>query len=1022
MTMKKNDSTIRWWSTILFLVGIWGGQLSAQSVSGQVTDAESGEALIGVSIQEEGTGNGTVTDADGRYTINVTKNPAVLVFSYVGYTSTRQDYTGQATIDVPMNSGEQLSEIIVTSLGISKEKKALSYAAQNVKTEEIAQARDLNVINSLSGKVAGLSIARSGSGVGAASRVILRGNRSIAGNSEPLYIVDGVPILGDLTTINPDDIESISVLKGANAAALYGSRAQNGAIVINTKKGSEGFKVSLNTSYTADSPLFLKKYQTEYGQGNGGVYSAGSEQAWGPKLNGGSVAHWSRDPNFPTKSYPYSSSGDPVGDFFQTGHNLATSLAISGGSAKTQTYFSYTYTDASGIVPTNDLKRHNAHIRINNKVNKKLSLEGKLNFIRQDIGNQLAQGEDFSNPVRHALRILPNIRTEDLEQFEYTTATGQVRQHYYNPGSNGGANPYWTINRNLRENSSDRIIGLVSMKYDFTSNFSLMLRSALDRIFGQSNEKFYNDSYIIANNGRFVIGQSQAAELNHDFLASYNKQLTKDISLSLNAGGNLRRQRNSSISSNTGDGLTVPNFFAITNTQLARTSYNIGSPKDVNSVYAFANVGYKNAIYLDITARNDWSSTLPKDNASYFYPSFGLSAVLSELTTFPKIFDFVKVRASYAQVGNDTNPYQLDRTATLSPGGANGFLTLSSTLPNANLKPEKTTSLELGAEVKMWQNRLGLDLTYYKSNTVDQLFSIALPIGSGAGQFFTNGGDVQNSGIEAVLNFGLLARRDFTWNVGFNFTKNQSKVLKINDERPRVNFGADFMRAFFVEQGLPWGNVYSRGFQKDAQGRVIVGTNGLPKITPGLTELVANFNPDWLGGFSNNITWKNFNLSALIDIRQGGSTVSLTDAIVFGDGLTQETVSGRDGTMVFGETIFSQYDAVKEDGTPNNIKANAEAFWQLVGGRNAPVGEAFRVDASNIRLREFVLGYKIPIQNNTIKGARVSIVGRNLFFFSNKAKTLDPEQIVGTATSAEGFESFAPPTTRSFGVNLQLDF
>lgn len=1011
-------------NSILVLLLLLFSQLSwTQTVSGTVTDASNNEALPGVGVQEEGTNNGTITDVDGKYSINLTKSTATLTFSYIGFTAQKIEYSGQNSLDIALNSGALLDEIVVTALGISREKKAISYAVQNVRTEEISQARDLNVINSLSGKVAGLSIARSGSGVGAASRVILRGNRSIAGNSQPLYIVDGVPILGDLATVNPDDIESITVLKGANAAALYGSRAQNGAIVINTKKGKEGFNVSVNTSYTADSPLFLKKYQTKFGQGNGGKYAPGSEQAWGPALDGASVAHWSRDPNFPTKSYAYSASGDPVADFFQTGHNLGTSLAISGGTPKTQTYFSYTYTNASGVVPTNELKRHNAHIRVNNQVNSKLKLEAKLNFIRQDIGNQLAQGEDFSNPVRHAYRILPNIRSQDLEIFEYKDASGNTKQHYYNPGSNGGANPYWTINRNVRQNSSDRIIGLAALTYQFTPSLSVMVRSAMDRIYGKSDEKFYNDSYIIANNGRYIISQNEAAEINNDILATYSKQVTNNLSVSLNAGGNIRKQRNSSISSNTGDGLTIPNFFAITNTQLPRTSYGVGAPKDVNSLYAFANVGFKNSIYLDITARNDWSSTLPAQNNSYFYPSVGLSAILSDLVTLPNIFDFLKLRVSYAQVGNDTDPFQLSRTATLAPGGANGFLTLSSTLPNADLKPEKTTSLEFGGEVKLLKNRIGLDVTYYKSNTIDQLFSIALPIGSGAGQFFTNGGDVQNSGIEAVLNLNVVNKSDFKWDLGFNFTKNNSKVLKINDERPRVNYGADFLRAFFVEQGLPWGNVYSRGFQKDAQGRVIVGTNGLPKITPGLTELVANFNPKWLGGFFNNFSYKNFNASFLLDMRNGGSTVSLTDAIVFGDGLTEETVQGRDGSLVFGDNFFGKYDAVKEDGTPNTLTMKAESFWQLVGGRNAPVGEAFKVDASNVRLRELVVGYKIPLKNmNAIKSAKISIVGRNLLFLSNKAKTLDPELIVGTGTSAEGFESFAPPTTRSFGLNLQLNF
>lgn len=999
------------------------GAYAQKTITGKITNQDTGEGMVGVTVQVKGTTTGSLSDGEGNYSVSVPGDNAVLVFSFLGFG--RQEITvgTRSSINVSLiEEGLATDEVVITALGISREKKALTYAAQNVNADELSKARDLNVVNSLSGKVAGISISRSGSGVGSPSRVILRGNRSIAGNNQPLYIVDGVPILGDVTDVNPDDIESITVLKGPNAAALYGARANNGAIIITTKSGTRGFNVSLSTTYMAEVPIFLREYQNEYGQGNTGQYSPASEQSWGPSLNGGSVAHWSPDPNFGTANYPFSAQPDNVKDFYQTGHNWATNLSISSGNENNQTYFSYTFTDAAGVVPTNELERHNVHLRVTNKLAERLTLDAKMNYIREDLNNVIAQGENFANPNRHAYRLPRNIRTQDIEMFEYTTPEGLVRQHFWNPGSNGGANPYWAINRNLDKNTVDRIIAYASLKYQITDGLSLMVRSAVDRLNATSESKDYADSYIIADNGRYSLGRSENLEWNNDILLSYENQISDDLYFNVNAGANSRMNRNSSLNSNTGTALTLRNFFALSNTQNVVSNHDVGSPVDVNSVYGFGQLTYLGALTLDVTARNDWSSTLPAANRSFFYSSYGVSAVLSDLLTLPTAITFAKVRASYAIVGNDTQPYQLQRTAGFAAGGNNGFLTLSGTLPNENLLPEETTSIEVGADLRFLDNRIGLDFTWYKSNSRDQLFSIALPIGSGATTLFTNGGDVQNTGVEAVLSLNPVRTSDFDWDVYFNFTKNNSLVVEINDERPRIQVGSDFLRAYFIEEGEPFGNVYSRGFERDAQGRVIVGADGLPRITGGRTVLVGNYNPDWMGGIRNTIRWKKLNASFLIDIRQGGSTASITDAIIFGDGHVVETLEGRDGSLVFGQNFYAEEEAVLEDGTPNNLTMDAESFWRLVGGRNAPAGEVFRKDASNMRLRELVLGYTIDIPNAPVNSINVSLVGRNLFFFYNKAETLDPELIVGTGKAAEGFESFAPPTARSIGASIQLQF
>jgi len=993
-----------------------------KTVTGTVT-GEDGSPLIGVSVVEIGTANGTITDLDGAFGIRV-QDGATLQFSYTGYETKTMEVGNQSNLTVSLSEGVALGEVVVTALGISREKKNITYAAQNVDVEEISQARELNVVNSLSGKVAGISVSQSGAGVGSESRVILRGNRSIAGSSQPLYVVDGVPILSDVGDVNPDDVESISVLKGPNAAALYGNRANNGAIIITTKKGDIGApKVRLSSTLTAFQPILLTNYQNQFGQGNTGVYATNSEQAWGPALNGQSVDHWSNNSDFPNKTYSFSAQPDNVTDFFQTGYNSATNLSISGGTENTRTYFSYTYTDAEGTVPNNALQRHNINARINSKIGNRLSLDAKVTYIRKDIDNALSQGESFDNPIRHALRLPPNISTADAEILEFTNTAGNNRQHYWNPGSNGGANPYWVINRNTNERNLDLIIGLASLTYQITEGLSFMARSTVDKINRQWENRWWNDSYIIADNGRFNVTRAESVEWNGDLLLNYQKDVSDNFYINVFAGANARKERGAFIQGNTGDALTVPNFFDLGNSQDNRTSHTFGAPRDVNSVYASASLTFLNAITLDITGRNDWSSTLPKENQSFFYPSFGVSAVLSDLVDFPEFMPFAKLRANWAQVGNDTAPFQTKRTANVGAGGNNGFLSISTTIPNENLLPEETVSLDIGADLRFFNDRVGLDIAYYRTNTRNQLFSVTLPVGSGASQFFTNGGDVENNGIEAVVLITPVKTPDFKWNILFNYNKNNSTVVKINDERPSIVVAQDFLREFRIEQGRPFGEVYSRGFERDGQGRIIVGADGLPVITSGLTTLVANYNPDWLGGVRNQFTYKNLSLSFLIDIRQGGSVSSLTNAILYGDGLTEETLAGREGNAIFGQGDFAEWgEAVKEDGTANDIQIDAEAFWRKVGGRNAPVGEVFADDASNVRLRELVLGYRIPFNGGPISSARISLVGRNLFFFSNAAGDFDPEVLVGTGKAGEGFQSFGPPTTRSFGVSIGLDF
>jgi TonB-linked SusC/RagA family outer membrane protein len=1011
--------------TFFLLLAFFIAQAQERPVMGKVTASDTGQPIPGVSVLVKETTVGTVTDLDGTFRLDVPATASILVFSYLGYASQERTVGNEGVVNVTLTPEvEDLSEVVVTAFGLEREKKSLTYAVQDVSSKEMSEARELNVLNSLSGKVAGLSVTRSGSGVGSESRVVMRGDRSINGNSQPLYIVDGVPAAG-ISTINPDDIASINVLKGPNAAALYGSRANNGAIIVSTKRGSaDGFSASLNTSFMIDEPILLTNYQNIYGQGSGGQFSPSSEFSWGPRMDGSSVDNWSRAEG-PPSTVPYSPQPNNVRDFFQTGHNLATTLSIGGGNEKNRTYFSYTFTNADGVVPKNSLNRHSVNLRITNNLTDRLTLDGKINYIREDIDNPLAQGEDFSNPIRHAYRIPRNIRTEDLAQYEYYTQTGLIRQNYFNPGSNGGANPYWTINRNLRANHMDRVVAFTSLNYTILEGLNILARASLDRITRGNSEKMYADTYVLAQNGRFTVGKEESMEINTDFLITYDKALSEDWHLNLTAGGNSRINRNSSLSSNTGSALTVPNLFFLANTQQVVSTHGVGLPKNVNSLFGSAQFGWKNSIFLDVAARNDWSSTLPKQNWSFFYPTVGLNVVVSDLVNLPGAFTFVKFRGNFAEVGNDTDPYQLHRTATIAAGGRGGYLSLNTVLPNEDLLPEKTRSIELGADLRFFDDRLGIDFTYYKTNSFNQLFSVSLPVGSGASSYFTNGGEVQNKGIEAMISLSPIRRTNFTWDITANFAKNNSLVKEITDESPSLTVGSDFLRQYRVEAGKPFGEVYSRGFQRDDQGRVIIGVDGLPKTTPGFTVRVANYNPIWIGGMQNSFSFKNFRANFTIDFRQGGSIASLTNAIIYADGLTKETLDGRDGGLIFGENFFDHETAVLENGAPNDIRIDAEKFWVTMGGRNAPIGEVFSVSATNIRLREAVIGYTIPAEDLSalpFKSISINFVARNLFFILNEAKNIDPDVIVGTAATAAGFDSFGPPTSRSYGFNLNIGF
>lgn len=1016
-------------------------QVTAQdsTVSGTVKD-ENNNPMQGVTVAVKGAKTVTTTDASGGFAINANSG-ATLTFTYVGY-QTNDVVADGSKIELSMvRDSRSMGEVVVTALGISKNKRNLNYATQSVGVEEFSKARELNVVNSLSGKVAGLDISRSSSGLGGSSRVTLRGDRSITGNNQALIVVDGIPIdnsgggpaqintsggsgngrdFGDgISSINPDDIESINVLKGASATALYGSRAANGAIIITTKKGraGKGFGVSYNASYQVEKPIFLQEFQNEYGQGNAGVYNAAGEQSWGPKLDGSQVAFWSKDPADNGKTYAFSPQPDNYKDFYTNGNNLVNSIALNGGTGKTQVYFSYTNTNARGIVDNNKLKRHNVNLRLGNQFGEKLSLDAKISYLNEKIDNRPRTGEAFDNPNRHILRVPRNIATADMQNYDYTNPSGFLRQNYWNPGSNGGANPYWTKSRALSKDERNRVIGFASLSYKLLPGLNVMVRSGLDRYTDDGELMWYNDTYTIAASGNYLVAKRDVLETNNDFLFTLDKKISTNFSVNANLGGNI--QKNKIVSSTTNNGaLVIENLFITTNTVASVTTRGLNE-REKQSLYATADFGYKNYLTLTLTSRNDWSSTLPKDNNSYFFPSVGLTAILSDMFRFPEFVDFVKFRGSYAQTGNDADPYNLIQTFTALPGGNSVTIGRDARKPIPGLKPELTTAQELGLDLRFLNNRLGLEFTWYKSNSKNQLLPVTLPAASGWTSEFINAGNVQNGGIELTLTGSPVKTSNLKWDITVNYARNTNKVIEIS---PKLNefvltVGNDFMNTVKVIKGKPFGELFSRGYTRDVKsGQIIVDATGLPVITSAQSVYLGNTRPDWTGSVINKFSYKDFFLSFVVSARMGGVASSFTNANIYGDGQAAKTLENRGGFV---------FDGVLADGSKNTKSITAEQYWRKVGGRNTPAGEVFTYDASNIRLRELVIGYSLP--KNLIRGlpfqaASVSLTGRNLFFLLNRAEGFDPELVVGSADRAVGIEAFSPPSTRSMGINLNLSF
>lgn len=976
-----------------------------EDLRGRVVNEKS-EPIEGVSVNVKGTTKGTVTDNKGMFSIDATAGQ-VLVISSIGFVTQEVEVGSAGIAEIKLvTEDKSLDAVIVTALGITKSVKSLTYAAQDIKGDKLNKAKETNVINSLQGKIAGVTITKNATGPGSDSKVLIRGNRSITNSNEPLYVIDGVPLSGNIGMLNSDDIETMSVLKGASAAALYGSQGQNGAIIITTKRGKAGQTIINYTGgVTVDQAAVLPELQFEYGQGDAGIYNASSEHSWGPKITGQNVELWNGN-NVKMEGQP-----DRLKDFFRKGITLSNTLSIQGGNEKVQTYFSYSNMLAQGIMPNNDLIRHNLDFKISYNVTSKLSVFTKLSYIYDNVDNRVEPGDGGTYALPSIFRSPVTIPLSEMKQFSYLDAAGTEKQSYWNPGSSVQLNPYWALNRVLYFQKRERLLGLVSLKYNFTNWLNLQLRGSLDKTTQNNTHQVYADSYFSQVGSTFDMGESRRQGMNVDALLSFNHPIGKDFNISGNAGASLQESKYESITEDA-NGLNKANYFFMVNAKSPVVTNSFGKSPQVQSLYATATLGYRNYLYLDATARNDWSSALPKANQSYFYPSIGLSAILSDMIKMPQWVTYGKARITYASSGFGGTEY-LDRNY-FSVGSGGAILT-PSIQSLGNYRPEITHSFETGLDWRLFHNRFGFNLTYYDTKTKDQLLLIGIPGATLFSQKYINAGLIQNKGIELTADVTPIKSRDFSWTAGINYSKNKNKVKELTENMKSVIIGAgDAVYLIKVDEGSSFGDVYVRGWARDDQGRRLVDADGSPTLTDGTNVFVGNYNPDYMLGFSNTFNYKNISLSFLIDHRQGGVVISGTQALIDADGHSKESLRGRDGGIIL--------DGVQEDGSKNTTPVESQKYFGLIGGRY-PIAEFYSYSGTNTRLRELILSYifsnAVLSKTKFIKKAELSIVGRNLFFFHRSAP-VDPE--ITRGVNGGGLEYAALPSTRTYGINLNISF
>ena len=1026
-------------NAFISIIILLSSAMSAQeTISGTITD-ENGVPLPGATIVVVETNDGTTTDFDGNYSINASEGQTILL-SYVGYETLTLKVSDDSNFDISLKQSGALDEIVVTALGISREKKSLGYSVTEVDGDNVNTIKDNNLASSLTGKVAGLQVSAAGS-LGSGSRITIRGNSSLSGNSQALIVVDGMPINaslplsndggqreagsnngggqpsfepsiagGGISDINPDDVESISVLKGPAASALYGSRAGNGVILVTTKKGSSSDRlgVTLKTNLYVDNPMFLPDFQNLYGQGTLSApnlaRSAGSwsDRSWGGKLDG------SQQPYYDGTTKAYSAQSNNVEDFFRSGVRAITSLSLDKRSEAGSVRFSYTNNSSESIVEGSDLNSHNFNLRGVANLSDKLTIDAKATYFTQEVLGR-ASTVGAQGLIGNLYEIPRNVAIDDMRNYQMANpgTPSEFRVITYGDGLRG--NPFWQSQHDYSSVRRNRFLAYTKINYEFTDWLSAFVRIGADVTNVRDNE-IKKPGHHNLNDGSMILQESQFGELNSEFLLTAKYEFTDKLNAVANLGGNLSR-RSSEGMMIFGSDFKIPTKFFVAN--LNTVNAPVEAPlaiKKVNSAYGSVNLGYDNFLYLDGSVRNDWSSTLSEDNRSYTYSSVSLSAILNRyIDPEQNFFNLVKLRASLAQVGNDTDPYQLIQTYNVPGQGYRGLTTLSNSPVkfNPDLKPETVTSSEFGLELSMLSNKLTLDLTVYDIETKDLIFDV--PVAASTGYTFnrSNIGLVSNKGLEIALGADLIDINNFSWNTSLFYSANKNKVEELVDglDNFTYNTSSDNNIAVKATVGGSIGDIY---------GRILTGetdASGIPTASAAPTELLGNAQPDFLAGWSNTIRYKDFSMSFLIDARIGGQIYSQTSAGLDRAGVSKRSLQYRDGVTVSGNNTAT--------GAPNTESISGEEYWTAMSN----VSGEYIYDQDNVRLRELSIGYNVPgVDIIGLQSANIQLVGRNLFFLSKSADDIDPEAMLGTSIGVQGMSHYAMPTLTSLGLNVTLNF
>ena len=1010
------------------------------SVKGKVTDND-GNGLPGTSVVLKGTSIGTLTDANGNYQLSVPDAVnAVLLFNFVGYEPVETLVKAKTVINAVLTASNiGLEEVVVTALGISRDAKSLSFAQQSVNVQSMNETKSPNIVNSLSGKISGVQVIPSGFNTGS-SRIVIRGNSSLTGNNQPLFVVDGLPIdntSGDAGSIdygnnaadlNTEDIESMEVLKGPNASALYGSRAANGVILITTKKGTPKFKVTFNSSTMFQTLTEYPEYQNAYGVGTSFYidnqhmlpWANVNYRSWGSPMMGQPYVAL----NGETK--PYLPQPDNVKSFYQTALLLTNSITLEGGNKENIVRFSYTNYDGTSVVEGfNKNTKHNLNLRVQNKFNKWLTLDSKVNFIRDLVNNRQYSNSNGRNPTYMYTQMARSTDLEELTPWKNPLTGKEIGTH------RNFSNPYWVINENPNQDTKDRLISSFNTEFSITDWFKITGRVGAD-LFWINGYEFNNIGSIIASNpdGFLRTFNTSQQNINLEGLASINKKIN-NLSLIANFGitrfDSKMERRESRINS-----LLQPGLINLSNAKEYPVVSQTINKKQLNSVFGAVSLGYKNFAFVDITGRNDFSSTLPSGQNSYFYPSVGGTFIFTEfLKMKSNLLSFAKLRASYAIVGNDTDPYRLSQTFSFDGLFNNATVaSVSTTMNNPDLKPEKTTSYECGLDLRFFKNRLSLDATYYNASTVNQIITASLPTSSGFARRLYNAGEIQNWGYELSMVGKIKDKGKFKWESRINFSKNNSLVVSLMDDIPRFQLANNSSYLYvYAEVGKPYAYLRGLGVKRDDQGRMLLEDGGglLQKETD---MPFGTASPNWLAGFSNTFSYKGFDLYALLDIKDGGVMYSGTISGMLTNGMIAETLEGRDAfyerSVIWGESTAeltggARWDAWFNDGS-KNMKYMTPQNYEYARPNFA---EFVIYDASFVKLREVSFGYNFSSQllsRTPVKAARLSLTGRNLLIIhSNTPRGIDPEATT-TSGNGQGIERGALPPNAIYGFNIRLTF